>query len=148
MLFVSSVINNETSLVFRKGASHVISIATQSPNPDAPMEALGLWVVCCSCVLGVIYMIAKTILMFRRQPPIDAQFATKTELRYLENTNTTMHDKDEERRIALAKHVTDSYDKLQASDEARTSGLHKRLDVIATDVAEQKGKLETALAKD
>ena len=99
--------------------SSVFPIAQISTSPTY----LGHWLVSAACVLGMLYMIAKGVFgalaFFRRKPSIDAEFATRVDLREERKERTEADNKIETKQ-----------DKNFSELRSDIGGVHRRLDRI------------------
>jgi len=98
------------------------------PDPDAFL--FGYWIVHAAAILAIGYMITKIVIMFRRRPPIDAEFATKRELNLLQKQSDGRDDKIEEQITEMRQEI-----------KSDIGGVHKRVDEILKGVSRLEGKL-------
>ncbi|NQT92233.1 MAG: hypothetical protein HQ559_05695 [Lentisphaerae bacterium] len=124
---------------------------------------MGNWLLNLAAVLGIAYVVIKTIFLFRRQPPLerelaglDARFAAADHAHPNLLTPEAIEKQSKaclKERMEIRKSVAQSTEKvetqigylrteltsglkeLDAAAEARASGLHKRLDPISNATA-------------
>jgi len=124
----------------------LLSLAQATPGaghtPSMPVWFFAQWILAAASVLAIIYMGMRFMQMFKRQPSIDVEFATKKELRYLEGVFKEGDGKTEKKLDSLSLDFNTAIHKMERSDEARTSGIHKRLDVMAENLGEMKGTVQ------
>lgn len=92
-------------------------------TPPAPAGSLETWMLCFGTMLGIIALI-KIILPAPRKPPIEAEFATRIELRQVEQS---FADRVETIEIKRSKQIAE---------------LHDKIDAVSRDVAFIRGKME------
>lgn len=128
-------------------------MAAQIPWPPISQAAFGVFVWNAACVMGIIYVGCRFVLMVRRQPSIDAEFATKTELngharrtsseiKSVQKGSFMRDDKLTEDITETRKEIATAYERVQRADEERTKGLHLRLNAIADRLGELKGTVD------
>lgn len=119
------------------------SLAQLVPTPEQFEWALGMWVLALAIIIGIAAGVAKLIDMFRRKPPIDAEFATKKELKSVRGESSRGDRAIESKIDALRSEIKADYQQLSAADERRASGVHKRVDQILAAVSTQTGTITT-----
>jgi len=107
--------------------------------------SVGTWLLGGAFVLSIALALAKIYDVFRRRPPIDAEFATKKELNGLRsetrNTDNEIFKAIENLRLEVKADVQE----LNRADEARSSKIHTRMDSLAESFSEVKGAVTAEL---
>lgn len=112
---------------------------------------IGSWMIIFAFVLGVIALIVK---LFVRKPPIEAEFATKAEVNNLSTKFTAdvakLEGKIDAQRMEIKSDylrvedmIQNAFAKIDKSDEARSSSIHNRLNMIGDRVSELSGSVKS-----
>lgn len=99
-------------------------------------------------VLGAVYLVIQIFRSSRRNPPIESEFASKQELTVLEQRCQRNEERVSTKLDELSKQLQIMYEKIERSDEARTSGIHNRMNGIAENVAGLKGALDEHMKRE
>ena len=110
--------------------------------PATTPAALGSWLIQFMSVMVIVIAILQIISFFRRKPPIDAEFATKAELRLVEEKTGEELTKVGNAIGALSDQIRKDYDNIQRSGEARASGIHKRINEFVEGFGAVRGQVE------
>jgi len=123
-------------------------IPTLAYLPAATPAGLGGWLVNAAAVLAIVYIVVKLINTFRRRPPIDATFATKTEFAGCRAESQARalktESKIEEMEHILRKDITG----LRRESEERGERVHKRVDEVLASTSRLEGRIEGMLRRD
>jgi len=121
-----------------------VSFALLGQEVDA--QFLGNWLFAMAAILAIAYMIGKIVIgavrLTRREPPIDAEFATKREMFVLRNESLHNDDKIEGKIDNLRTEIKGDISTLAMADEKRSSGIHRRVDEVLSAVSRVAGQLD------
>ena len=122
---------------------------TPSPTSVAEFFQIVFWIAGgLAALLGCVATIAHLARSGKRVPPFEAEFATKEEVGRLDTRIREVESDVSGKIDGLRGALQIMYEKIERSDEARTSGLHNRLNQIAENVAELSGTLREHISKD
>jgi len=113
-----------------------------SGTESVSFGAIGQWLAVLTFVMAPLYMLYMTWHRTRRQPPIDAEFATKRELRGVAQHADECHEKTEIKIDGLRQEFKTDINRLSRESSERTAGIHTRVDQILEGVSELKGEIK------
>lgn len=93
--------------------------------------------------LVVVEKVLNVVRFFRKEPPDHCVYASKAEVEKLDKKLLQTETKLETQIAALNEKISEQYASIERSDEARTSGLHNRMNTIAENVANLTGQLKS-----
>lgn len=122
---------------------------TPSPTSIAEFFQIIFWIAGGSAaLLACVATVAHLVRTSRRTPPIEVEFAPRGEINRLDTRIREVESDVSGKIDGLRGALQTMYEKIERSDEARTSGLHNRLNQIAENVAELSGTLREHISKD
>ncbi len=105
---------------------------------------IGVFMVGFIGVMAIVTSLLNVIKFFRPDPALHRQYASRDEVDKLDRKLLATETKLETQIENLNSKITEQYEKIERSDEARTSGLHNRMNTIAESVARLTGQLESS----
>jgi hypothetical protein len=109
---------------------------------SVPMGQLGLWIIIMGVVLSIVSSLVAIFQAFRRQPPIDAEFATKREVGSLRAEVCAQMENFGGSIERLRLEIKSDINNLDQQISARTRGTHNRIDAVLADVSNLRGQIE------
>ena len=117
-------------------------IALENPSP----AAVGTWIIVFVALLAIVLVVAQLVFsaiqLFRRRPPIDAEFATKKELAAFAAAAGTSDTKLENRIEGLRLEIKSDLANLDKKMSDRSNGIHGRVDEILAAVSILTGRFD------